>query len=409
MGCKCYVRGLNVPRVRSYRDTGAEQPVRGKARLIPVVAAVSALLGVAVGLSVSAAQPVDGPSAGSLAGGPGTARLTALTLPAAQSRGASTPVVAPLGRLTEADLIVIAPGSIAAKTLTAIGRLSGVAATQSVEAGALTVKNTSAIVLGVNPSTFRGYTPKATAASNQLWQSVANGAIVVSSTLGKQDGLSLGGAVSVAGAKRQSLRVGGLGTVGIAGVDAVVSNAVAHALGMPASNAVVISAPHTNLASLIMRVKAITPANTGIEPLTSQTAGGVVSQTKITTLLNAALSRVGMPYTYGAAGPKSFDCSGLVQWSFARAGVGMPRVAADQAMTGPAVPITQLEPGDLLFYRTERADPAYISHVAIYIGNGKMIQAPQTGQKVQVVAANTALNFAGAVSVDPTIAAGLAG
>jgi cell wall-associated NlpC family hydrolase len=118
---------------------------------------------------------------------------------------------------------------------------------------------------------------------------------------------------------------------------------------------------------------------------------------------------VGLPYEYGAAGPKSFDCSGLVQWSFARAGVGMPRVAADQAMTGPAVPITQLEPGDLLFYRTQRANPAYISHVAIFIGNGKMIQAPQTGQKVQVVAANTAQNFAGAVSVNPTIAAGLAG
>jgi cell wall-associated NlpC family hydrolase len=409
MSCKWHIRGLSVLPGRSYRHTGAEQPARGMARSIPVVAAVSTLLGVAMGLSVSPAQPVDGLSAGSLAGGPGTAHLTALTLSAAQSRGASTPAVAPLGRLTEADLMVIAPGSIAAKTLTAIGRLSGVAATQSVEAGRVTVKNTSAVVLGVNPSTFRGSTPQATAASNQLWQSVANGGMVVSSTLGKQDGLSLGGAVSVAGAKRQSLRVGGFGTVGIAGVDAVVSNAVAYTLGMPASNAVVISAPHTNLASLITRLKAITPANTGIQPLTSPTAGGVVSQTKITMLMNAALSRVGLPYKYGAAGPKSFDCSGLVQWSFARAGVGMPRVAADQAMTGPVVPITQLEPGDLLFYRTQRTNPAYISHVAIYIGNGKMVQAPQTGQKVQVVAANTAQNFAGAVSVNPMIAAGLAG
>jgi hypothetical protein len=141
MGCKWYVRGLS--------------------------AAVSALLGVAVGLCVSPTQPVDGLGAGPLLGAPGTAHLTALTL-------------------TEADLMVIAPGSISAKTLTAIGHLSGVAATQSVEAGALTVKDTSAVVLGVNPSTFRGYTPKATAASNQLWQSVANGAIVVSSTLGKQ-------------------------------------------------------------------------------------------------------------------------------------------------------------------------------------------------------------------------------
>src|ERR1700761_7773376 len=409
MGGKGYVRGLSVLRGRSHRDTGAEQPVPGTARLIPAVAAVSALLGVAVGLGVSPTQPVDGPSAGSQASVPGAARLTALTLPVAQSRGAGTPVVAPLGRLTEPDLIVVAPGSIEARTITAIGHLSGVAATQSIEAGALTVKKTSAVVLGVNPSTFRGYTPKATAASNQLWQSVANGAIVVSGPLGKQDGLSLSGMVSVAGAERESLRVGGFATLGIAGADAVVSNAVAHTLGLPASNAVVISAPHANLASLIMKVKAITPANTGIQPLISKTAGGVVSQAKITALLNAALSRVGMPYLYGAAGPKSFDCSGLVQWSFARAGVGMPGVAADQAMTGPAVPITQLEPGDLLFYRTERADPAYISHVAIYIGNGKMIQAPQTGQKVQVVVANTAQNFAGAVRVNPAIAAGLAG
>ena len=89
--------------------------------------------------------------------------------------------------------------------------------------------------------------------------------------------------------------------------------------------------------------------------------------------------------------------------------MSMPRVAADQAMTGPAVPITQLEPGDLLFYSTESSDPAYISHVAIYIGNGKMVQAPHTGENVQVVAVNTTLNFAGAVSVDPAIAAGLAG
>jgi cell wall-associated NlpC family hydrolase len=186
-------------------------------------------------------------------------------------------------------------------------------------------------------------------------------------------------------------------------------HAVAHTLGLPASNAVVISAPQANLASLIMRVKAIAPANTGIEPLVGQAPSGVVSPAKITVMLNAALSRAGMPYKWGAAGPSSFDCSGLVQWSFARAGVGMPRVADDQAMTGPAVPISQLKPGDLLFYRTERADPAYISHVAIYLGNGKMIEAPQTGEKVQVVAANTTVHFAGAVQVNPMIAAGLAG
>jgi len=363
-----------------------------------------------VGLSAPAVGLGNGPGAGSLASAPGTARLTAMTLPAARSReGSSTPAVAPLSGLTEADLMVVAPVSLTAKTLTAIGKLPGVAAIQSVEAGELKVNNTSAAVLGVNPSTFRGYTAKTVAASNPLWQSVANGAAVVSTTLGKQEGLSLSSVISVAGAKRQNLRIGAFATTGIAGVDVVVSHAVAQSLGVPASNGVVISAPHANPASLIMRVAAITPVNTTVEPLNTQTTGGVVSRAQATKMVTAAVSRVGMPYVYGAAGPTAFDCSGLVKWSFTKAGVNMPRVAAAQAMTGPAVSVSQLEPGDLLFYRTDPADPAYISHVAIYIGNGKMVHAPRTGENVQVVAADTTMDFAGAVRVDPVIAAALAG
>ena len=361
-------------------------------------------------LGVPAFWPVTGPAPVPVAGGPGTIRLTAMTLPAARSQQAGrTPAVAPLHQLTEADLLVVAPVSLTAKTLTAIGKLPGVAATQPVEAGELKVNRTSATVLGVNPSTFRGYTPTTVAASNPLWQSVANGAAVVSSTLGKGEGLSLRSVISVAGAKRQNLRIGAFAATGIAGVDAVVSHAVAHSLGMPASNAVVISAPRANPASLIMMVKAITPASTGVEPLSTRTTGGVVSHAQVTKMVDAALSRVGMPYVYGAAGPAAFDCSGLAKWSFARAGVAMPRVAADQAMTGPAVPVSQLEPGDLLFYRAGPADPGYISHVAIYIGSGKMVQAPRTGENVQVVAVNTTVDFAGAVRVDPVIAAALAG
>jgi cell wall-associated NlpC family hydrolase len=137
-------------------------------------------------------------------------------------------------------------------------------------------------------------------------------------------------------------------------------------------------------------------------------SGAVASQPTISAMLSAALSRRGMPYIWGAAGPTSFDCSGLVQWSFAQAGVRMPRVAADQARTGPAVPVSQLQPGDLLFYHTDPTAPGYISHVAIYLGNGLMIQAPQPGQNVEVVPADTGNEFAGAVRVDPAIASAVA-
>jgi cell wall-associated NlpC family hydrolase len=122
-------------------------------------------------------------------------------------------------------------------------------------------------------------------------------------------------------------------------------------------------------------------------------------------MLRAALSRVGMPYVWGAEGPRAFDCSGLVQWSFAQAGLVIPRVAADQARTGPAVPLKRLQPGDLLFYHTDPTAPSYISHVAIYLGKGYMIQAPQPGMNVEVVPLALGSEFAGAVAVSPRTAA----
>jgi cell wall-associated NlpC family hydrolase len=125
-------------------------------------------------------------------------------------------------------------------------------------------------------------------------------------------------------------------------------------------------------------------------------------------MLRAAMSRRGMPYIWGAAGPFSFDCSGLVQWSFAQAGIVMPRVAADQALAGPAVPVNQVQPGDLLFYHTDPTAPAYISHVAIYLGNGWMIQAPEPGKDVEVVPADFGNEFAGAIRVNVAQAAAIA-
>jgi cell wall-associated NlpC family hydrolase len=356
----------------------------------------------------------------------------------------AAPAVAPLQRLLQADLLVVAPASLPAGTAAKIRRLPGVLAAQPVDAARIPVNGLLVATLGVNPSAFRGFAARATARSTGLWQNVADGEIAVSYLLGKQEKLPLGRPVRVAGARTEQLRVGGFGTVGIAGVDAVVSDSVARSLGIPASNAIVISAPHADLSALMSRIKKLLPQHAAVAPLVAQalpaglaaaspgaagTSAGLVgsagaaggpgvtaadgpglSPAQAARFLTAALSRVGLPYVWGAAGPRSFDCSGLVQWSLAEAGVAMPRVAVYQARTGPQLPVSQLQPGDLLFYFTDPTAPAYISHVAIYLGNGQMIQAPEPGQNVEVVPAIVGgPGFAGAVRVYPRLAAAVAG
>jgi hypothetical protein len=344
--------------------------------------------------------------------------------------------VAALGKLQVADLFVIAPTALPAALVQRIRKLSGVVSDESLDAARIQVNGKYAAVLGVNPSTFRSYAAKPTATSDKLWRNVAAGDMVVSYTMGKLDKLPLGGQVSVAGIKQEKLSVGGFATVGITGTDAVVSDAVARSLGFPAGNAIVVSAPHATITKLAAQVKHLLPKGAAVQPLVSQVnvsgksgTAGVARITEVTTLpttsvidgyptltsiqlnamLKAALSRVGKPYVWGGNGPNVFDCSGLVQWSFAQAGLVMPRVAADQALTGPSVPLADAEPGDLLFYHFDPTDPDYISHVAIYLGHGMMEQAPEPGMDVQVVPAFVGSGFAGLVRVDPQIAARVAG
>jgi cell wall-associated NlpC family hydrolase len=93
--------------------------------------------------------------------------------------------------------------------------------------------------------------------------------------------------------------------------------------------------------------------------------------------LAVAADFIGTPYKYGGNGPDTFDCSGLTSWAFKAAGVTLPRSSRQQATVGTPVPFNQLQPGDLVFFY----DP--ISHVGIYAGDGKMINAPQTGDVVK--------------------------
>jgi peptidoglycan DL-endopeptidase CwlO len=98
-----------------------------------------------------------------------------------------------------------------------------------------------------------------------------------------------------------------------------------------------------------------------------------------------ALAEQGKPYKWGATGPDSYDCSGLVLAAYRQANIVLPRTAADQYNAGAHIPFAQAQPGDLIFWSPEANNPAVIEHVAIYLGNNQVVEAPDTGEQVKVV------------------------
>jgi cell wall-associated NlpC family hydrolase len=97
-----------------------------------------------------------------------------------------------------------------------------------------------------------------------------------------------------------------------------------------------------------------------------------------------AKAQLGKPYQWGAAGPDAYDCSGLVYAAFAAAGIRLGRTTYQWRQDGPVVPLSQIQPGDLLFSAGSDGTPANPGHVVMYLGSGQVIQAPQTGQDVQI-------------------------
>ncbi len=99
--------------------------------------------------------------------------------------------------------------------------------------------------------------------------------------------------------------------------------------------------------------------------------------------IQAAESQIGVPYEWGAEDPgHGFDCSGLTQWSWGQAGVSLPRTAEEQYEAVTHVPMSAVEPGDLVFW----GSGGEATHVAIYIGNGEVVHAPSTGETVRIQA-----------------------
>ena len=97
--------------------------------------------------------------------------------------------------------------------------------------------------------------------------------------------------------------------------------------------------------------------------------------------LRIAETRIGSPYRYGSSGPDTFDCSGLVSYAYSSVGIRLPRTAAQQYAAVKPVPRKDLEPGDLVFFRV---DGKNVGHVGIYAGDGRFVDAPQTGGRVRV-------------------------
>ena len=112
-------------------------------------------------------------------------------------------------------------------------------------------------------------------------------------------------------------------------------------------------------------------------PTTPPPSGGTSYAAKAAEALAFARAQIGKPYVWGATGPSSYDCSGLTQASWRAAGVDLPRTTWDQVEVGSRVATADLLPGDLVFFYDD------ISHVGIYIGDGKMIHAPKPGAYVR--------------------------
>ncbi|HXF07240.1 MAG TPA: C40 family peptidase [Candidatus Acidoferrales bacterium] len=138
------------------------------------------------------------------------------------------------------------------------------------------------------------------------------------------------------------------------------------------------------------------------EPLTVTGRAGDLPARRLE-VVSQALAMTGQPYRSGGAAPGGFDCSGLVTYAYAQAGFRLPRRVIEQAGRARRLPPTALQPGDLLFFRIDGT----ISHVGIYMGDGRMVHAPSSGKTVRVDTIDArywAPRYAGAIPMQQLLA-----
>ncbi|WP_433698059.1 C40 family peptidase [Nocardiopsis sp. CA-288880] len=313
--------------------------------------------------------------------------------------------VAPFREARSVEYFAVSPRELPREAVAAVRAVEGVEAALAVDAARVEIDGEPTSVLGVSPSSFRNHAPEPSAESDEIWQGVAEGRIALSRDVGTERGLEVGSEVTVAGGRGEiPVEVWTHATSGIAGIDALVSRERAAELGMPEGNALVVSAPdadlwdlHEALGEALGEDASLQLVADAPEPLVD---GDAVPSTVIEQVIANAETQLGVPYVWGGTTPDvGFDCSGLLQWAFREAGVSIPRVTHDQWNAGERVEYEDLQRGDLLFWRSDPTAPDYISHVAIYLGEGMMLEAPRTGLDVRVTPVRTQ-NYAGAVRVN---------
>jgi len=252
--------------------------------------------------------------------------------------------VAPLGQLIRPDVLVMSPTRIPGPVRDQVAGSSGVQTSLALATGHVQLHRTAVRGIAVDPGSFRSWTPRLTAQSDGLWRSVASGEFTTSFDLGKNLRLPLGGYIPLQGAPGThpiSPRLGALASMNLPGVYLTVSAPVGDRLGFTPNAAMLLSAPNTDLISLRDHLRSVLGPHTQIMLLRDTSAvrggGSTVGRTKIATVLQTALSKLGAPYVYGASGPNAFDCSSLVQYAFGRGGRDAAHVRAAVAR-GAACP-----------------------------------------------------------------------
>lgn len=123
-----------------------------------------------------------------------------------------------------------------------------------------------------------------------------------------------------------------------------------------------------------------------ISPRAAAPAPAANSKSDADALISNAMGFLGVAYRFGGASPSGFDCSGFMQYVFRKAfAVNLPRVSAEQAKVGVHVSRGNLQAGDMVFFRTRGKR---ISHVGMYVGNGRFIHAPRTGKRIEITSLN---------------------